>query len=64
MNFKKNYNWIKNLRFLDIFPLGGPLQIYSHNISKCTYTQIGVVSFGARECGTRGIPGKIFLGLY
>lgn len=34
---------------------GGPLQIY--NSLPCTYTQLGVVSFGSKDCGTVGIPG-------
>lgn len=42
----------------DFSILGGPLQIYNDDIAKCTYTQIGVVSFGAKICGTNGVPGK------
>ncbi|CRK87165.1 CLUMA_CG000973, isoform A, partial [Clunio marinus] len=35
---------------------GGPLQIYN-NDPYCTYTQIGLVSFGLRKCGTIGTAG-------
>ena len=36
---------------------GGPLQISNNQDVRCTYKQIGVVSFGAKECGTKGLPG-------
>lgn len=35
---------------------GGPLQI-SNTEPHCTYTQIGIVSFGLKRCGTVGYPG-------
>ncbi|XP_070509423.1 venom protease-like [Chironomus tepperi] len=42
---------------------GGPLQIYNDDISKCTYTQIGIVSFGPANCGTEGIP-SVYVNVY
>ncbi|CAG9797991.1 unnamed protein product [Chironomus riparius] len=36
---------------------GGPLQIRNDKKVPCTYTQIGVVSFGLKMCGTIGKPG-------
>jgi secreted trypsin-like serine protease len=42
-----------------MYYLGGPLQIGNHNNVPCTYTQIGVVSFGLKKCGTIGKPGNI-----
>ena len=35
---------------------GGPLQSYNSD-PYCTYTQIGVVSFGLKKCGTIGSAG-------
>ncbi|XP_070509422.1 venom protease-like [Chironomus tepperi] len=36
---------------------GGPLQVGNDDEAKCTYKLIGVVSFGALDCGTPGLPG-------
>lgn len=36
--------------------IGGPLQIGNKN-QHCTYTQIGIVSYGLKRCGTIGVPG-------
>ncbi|XP_070509414.1 venom protease-like [Chironomus tepperi] len=36
---------------------GGPIQISNNNDVRCTYKQIGIVSFGADNCGTVGFPG-------
>ncbi|XP_070509421.1 trypsin-1-like [Chironomus tepperi] len=36
---------------------GGPAQVLNDAQSKCTYTQIGVVSFGPNDCGQIGMPG-------
>lgn len=35
---------------------GGPLQV-ANNEPHCTYTQIGLVSYGLKKCGTAGMPG-------
>lgn len=46
-----------SIKFTSIFELsGGPLQIYNRD-PYCTYTQIGVVSFGLKKCGTIGTAG-------
>ena len=37
---------------------GGPLLVSNGNKISCTYTQIGIVSFGLRQCGTIGFPGE------
>jgi secreted trypsin-like serine protease len=42
---------------------GGPLQLYNDKQVKCTYTQIGVVSFGLKQCGTIGTPG-VFVNVF
>ncbi|KAG5669187.1 hypothetical protein PVAND_017081 [Polypedilum vanderplanki] len=41
---------------------GGPLQIKNEQIN-CTYIQLGLVSFGLRECGFVGIPG-VYVNVY
>jgi len=40
--------------------LGGPLQVRNDKQVKCTYTQIGIVSFGPNICGVIGAPGEFF----
>ncbi|KAL7042170.1 hypothetical protein ACKWTF_001043 [Chironomus riparius] len=35
---------------------GGPLQISNEHNVYCTYTQIGIVSFGSSQCGIVGFP--------
>ncbi|XP_070509416.1 venom protease-like [Chironomus tepperi] len=35
---------------------GGPLQVSNGDQVKCTYMQIGIVSFGSRYCGSEGVP--------
>ncbi|KAL7042172.1 hypothetical protein ACKWTF_001045 [Chironomus riparius] len=42
---------------------GGPIQVPNDDESHCTYKIIGVVSFGALNCGTPGIP-SIFVNVY
>ncbi|KAL7042173.1 hypothetical protein ACKWTF_001046 [Chironomus riparius] len=36
---------------------GGPLQVSNQHQVSCTYMQIGIVSFGPRLCGSKGVPG-------
>ena len=37
---------------------GGPIQIINTDSRiTCMHTIIGVISFGAGECGTKGVPG-------
>ncbi|KAL7042181.1 hypothetical protein ACKWTF_001052 [Chironomus riparius] len=35
---------------------GGPLQISNDDNVKCTYTQVGIVSFGSSDCGSQNVP--------
>ncbi|XP_070509162.1 ovochymase-like [Chironomus tepperi] len=35
---------------------GGPLQISNDDNVKCTYTQVGIVSFGSNDCGRQNVP--------
>ncbi|CAG9797973.1 unnamed protein product [Chironomus riparius] len=42
---------------------GGPLLVSNGDKISCTYTQIGIVSFGLRQCGTVGFPG-IYVNVY
>ena len=41
--------------------LGGPLQVSNDDQVHCTYTVIGIVSFGTYVCGIIGGPGEFFL---
>ena len=36
---------------------GGPIQTNNTRDITCMYTIVGVTSFGAGACGTKGIPG-------
>ncbi|XP_070509267.1 trypsin-1-like [Chironomus tepperi] len=42
---------------------GGPLLVSNANKVSCTYTQIGIVSFGLNKCGTIGFPG-VYVNVY
>jgi len=39
-----------------VYLSGGPLQI-EHETVECSYIQIGIVSFGNRNCNIQGHPG-------
>lgn len=39
-----------------VYLSGGPLQIEHENV-ECSYTQIGIISFGNRDCNIKGHPG-------
>lgn len=51
------------IKFIFCATTGGPLQVYNDKEVKCTYTQIGIVSFGLRQCGTVGMPG-VYVNVY
>jgi len=40
--------------------LGGPLQVSNDEQVNCTYTQIGIVSYGPKLCEVIGGAGKFF----
>ncbi|XP_070509425.1 venom protease-like [Chironomus tepperi] len=42
---------------------GGPLQVSNDNNVYCTYTQIGIVSFGSSQCGVVGFP-AVYVNVY
>ena len=39
---------------------GGPVQISNDHEVRCTYKQVGIVSFGAKSCGKVGFPGMYY----
>lgn len=40
--------------------IGGPLQVSNEEQVNCTYTQIGIVSYGPKLCEVIGGAGKFF----
>ncbi|KAL7042177.1 hypothetical protein ACKWTF_001048 [Chironomus riparius] len=42
---------------------GGPIQVGNDKVAKCTYKVIGVVNFGAKDCGTPGVP-SVYANVY
>jgi len=43
---------------IKILFLGGPLQVSNEENVHCTYTQIGISSFGPGSCGQIGVASK------
>lgn len=56
MEIQVNQNLVSSLVCEAFLLSGGPLQIYNRD-PYCTYTQIGIVSFGLKKCGTIGTAG-------
>ena len=46
-----------NQQFFNKIP-GGPLQISNEDNVKCTYMQVGIVSYGSSDCGSINVPGN------